>query len=280
MQNRPNPNQGKPVTSLNKDLVNNKLVPLLPPKSVIALSSTCKFFRAAVSEDNRARALRGFLPYMLHLINPQDQLLNLSIKCVLLGGRDAQKSSLVSKYFPSEPGSSTIGVDFKVKNFVSGQSNLKVVLYDTAGQEDALRQAIALRIYLENSHIAICALNSRDKNMLGTAQAWLRKVSENNCLKAVIINNTTDDSANELSTAQVVSLRENLEAEFGPLMFCKTNSATGAGVHEAFRSLICAYLGSVSQGQRVLPLLPLQQEVNVDGEPINAQQTSSKCSIM
>ena len=99
-------------------------------------------------------------------------------KVVLIGGSSVGKSSIVSKFIFNEFNEnqySTIGAAFITKTIVIDNINVKLELWDTAGQEkfDSL-----VPMYYRNAHAVIVVYDVTDKETFDRAKRWITQIND------------------------------------------------------------------------------------------------------
>lgn len=270
MNDRKNTNTGHSINLLGADVINHHIAPLLDPASLIALRSSCTLFRKKISPEHFEKARIAFVRYLINAINQSNpNALPTTIKCVLLGKSNAGKTALVTGYTDTDPMSSpsTIGVDFKSMTLSVGKTDVKVHLWDTAGQD---RYESMTNYYVNNTQVVICVVNSSEANPADELSNQLLQVTDNNVVKMALINTT--GAGEELTQERLASLCRTLEERFGSdLVIASTNTLAGVGIEAAFNKALSTVLHRIYQEQKNLRAAPVN---NDDNEP------TKKCSIM
>ncbi|KAG0413240.1 hypothetical protein HPB47_009603, partial [Ixodes persulcatus] len=119
--------------------------------------------------------------------------LEVALKVVVVGNGAVGKSSLIQRYckgvFTADY-KKTIGVDFLERQLSLRGEDVRLMLWDTAGQEefDAITKA-----YYRGAQACVVAFSSTDRQSFGAVEAWRKKV-ENECgsIPMVIVQNKID----------------------------------------------------------------------------------------
>lgn len=127
-------------------------------------------------------------------------------KLILIGDSGVGKTSVLSRYLDEdiqENHISTIGVDFKIKTIVHNGETVKLLLWDTAGQE---KFSAITKSYYRGSHGIIIIFDVTHKDSFTSIDKWMKKVKENASedVEFIIIGNKCD------LTDEIVIKRENV----------------------------------------------------------------------
>ena len=104
------------------------------------------------------------------------------IKCVLLGDANAGKTSLVSRYVNGDFHSktqTTVGCAFKNKTLVKKKWDVRLDIWDTAGQE---KYRSLLPMYYKDAKVVLLCLDLSEENpnLESDIQYWMDQL-DNNC---------------------------------------------------------------------------------------------------
>jgi small GTP-binding protein len=176
------------------------------------------------------------------------------IKIVTLGDTEVGKTSIVYRYFENkfnESILSTIGIDFKTKYIKVRDASVKVVIWDTAGQEKFRNIA---KQYYQGANGVLLVFDVSDRKSFERIEYWLQEIKENNKIDSmyiVIVANKID-----LINKRVVT-REEAEkyAEKNNISYFEVSAKTGEGVAEMFNNITKGTIDKIfneSQNQSIL----------------------------
>ncbi|KAL4479277.1 hypothetical protein ABPG72_011489 [Tetrahymena utriculariae] len=121
------------------------------------------------------------------------------IKILLVGDSAVGKTNIMLKY--CEQGYKTahmvtVGVDFKMKTIKVDQKQLKLIIWDTAGQEKY--QAMAQSIY-NGAQAVIVVYSITDRNSFMNVRNWIKQISEHvpDQIIITLVGNKCDESENQ-----------------------------------------------------------------------------------
>ena len=176
------------------------------------------------------------------------------IKIVTLGDSMVGKTSIVYRYFENkfnESILSTIGIDFKTKYIKVRDASVKVLIWDTAGQEKFRNIA---KQYYQGANGVLLVFDVSDRKSFERIEYWLNEIKENNkidSMYAVIVANKID-----LLGERVIS-RDEAEkyAEKNNISYFEVSAKTGEGVAEMFNNITKGTIDKIfneSQNQSIL----------------------------
>ena len=176
------------------------------------------------------------------------------IKIVTLGDSMVGKTSIVYRYFENKFNEnilSTIGIDFKTKYIKVRDASVKVLIWDTAGQEKFRNIA---KQYYQGANGVLLVFDVSDRKSFERIEYWLNEIKENNkidSMYAVIVANKID-----LINKRVVT-REEAEkyAEKNNISYFEVSAKTGEGVPEMFNNITKGTIDKIfneSQNQSIL----------------------------
>lgn len=176
---------------------------------------------------------------------PEEPLVPLSVKLLLVGDSGTGKSSLLlrftdDKFMGEDVHMATIGVDFKVKFMDLADLDihrLKLTIWDTAGQE---RFRTLTASYYRGTHgvILVYDVNDRD-SFCAIRDVWLKELERAVDLYTpsspilMLVGNKVDKAGRVVSTQE----GQRLAQELGCL-FMECSAKTRVGVRAAFEELV------------------------------------------
>ena len=159
------------------------------------------------------------------------------IKILTLGDTMVGKSSIVLRFSEDKFDDNqfaTIGIDFKTKYIKIGDSSVKVLIWDTAGQEKF--QNIAKQYYKgANGVLLIYDIGSRKS--FERIDFWLKELKENNRIDELficLVGNKID-----MEDKRVITTEEGENyAKSNNILFFEVSAKSGKGVIELFNKVI------------------------------------------
>lgn len=129
-------------------------------------------------------------------------------KVILIGDSGVGKSAVLSRYSRNEfsnEAKTTIGVEFATSFMNVDDKNIKVTIWDTAGQD---RFRAATRAYYRNTLGAFIVYDITKRNSFENVSKWLQELKENvqNDLVITLVGNKCD-----LRHIRAVSTQEALK---------------------------------------------------------------------
>eukprot|EP01137_Pigoraptor_chileana_P000442 Opistho-2@36651 len=123
----------------------------------------------------------------------QEEEFEIALKVLIVGNGGIGKSSLIQRYCKgifTKDYKKTIGVDFLEKQLDHDGENVRLMLWDTAGQEefDAITKA-----YYKDAHACVLAFSTTDRDSFEAVEKWKKKVeAECGKIPMVLIQNKID----------------------------------------------------------------------------------------
>lgn len=192
-----------------------------------------------------------------------------AIKVVIVGNGGVGKSSMIQRYCKgifTKDYKKTIGVDFLERQIEIDGEDVRIMLWDTAGQEefDAITKA-----YYRGAQACVLTFSTTDRASFEAVRDWKRKV-ENECqeIPTVIVQNKIDLIDQAVVTAdEVETLAQQLNCRL-----IRTSVKEDVNVASVFRYLAtkCHQLSQASY------LEHNQQASNANGGGLNYHPESHK----
>lgn len=169
-------------------------------------------------------------------ISSPKKLINTFIKCLMIGSTGVGKSSILERYSTNVFFNyfiTTIGVDYKIKNIVLDNYNIKLQLWDTASQE---RFRCITSSYYRNSHIVIICFDMTDKHSFDELNFWIEDANKHisEPILMAICGTKLD-----LEKKRVISFDEGKNyADYKNLPYFEISSKNNVGIDNMFETLI------------------------------------------
>jgi len=161
------------------------------------------------------------------------------MKVLIVGNGAVGKSSMIRRYCKGEYTNDykkTIGVDFLEKKLSLNGEDLRLMIWDTAGQEefDAITKA-----YYRGAAGCVVAFSTTDRDSFDAVEKWIGKVeAEVQQIPMVLVQNKID-----LVDQSVVTKEEaDQKAQAVSLRFYRTSVQDDFGVNDVFSYLADVYL--------------------------------------
>mmetsp|Transcript_71227 Transcript_71227/g.200388 ORF Transcript_71227/g.200388 Transcript_71227/m.200388 type:complete len:205 (+) Transcript_71227:374-988(+) len=156
-----------------------------------------------------------------------------SFKYIMVGDTEVGKSTLLLMYLEKEfipSHEMTIGVEFGSKTLRIRNTNVKLEIWDTAGQETYLS---ITRTYYRNTNACLLVYDITRRESFNHIVTWLeeaRQNSNNPNLAVMVVGNKADlTSKREVSTEEGEAF-----AKANGVMFCEASAKDHATVERAF----------------------------------------------
>lgn len=170
-----------------------------------------------------------------------------TVKIMILGESKIGKTSFINRYTNNVfrlNYISTIGIDFQIKNIEIEEKNIKLQIWDTAGQECFKSLT---KNYFRNSHGFIIGYDITDRNSFEAIDDWIRQIKEfRDCKNNIVIIGTKSDLEDE----RVVSTEEGRQlAKEHYTQFYETTAKDNINVNETFNYISQEILHSIENGE-------------------------------
>ena len=190
------------------------------------------------------------------------------IKILTLGDTQVGKSSIVLRYTEDKFDDnqlSTIGIDYKTKFMKMDDSSVKVLIWDTAGQEKF--QNIAKQYYKgANGVLLIYDICSR--KTFERIEFWLKELKENNRIDELFI--CLVGNKNDMEDKREISIEEGKKyANDNNIPFLEVSAKSGKGIIDLFKKVIKGALDKVyiknekEEGEEKVRLSSFLEKVDV-----------------
>ena len=190
------------------------------------------------------------------------------IKILTLGDTQVGKSSIVLRYTEDKFDDnqlSTIGIDYKTKYMKMDDSSVKVLIWDTAGQEKF--QNIAKQYYKgANGVLLIYDICSR--KTFERIEFWLKELKENNRIDELFI--CLVGNKNDMEDKREISIEEGEKyAKDNNIPFLEVSAKSGKGIIDLFKKVIKGALDKVyiknekEEGEEKVRLSSFLEKVDV-----------------
>lgn len=187
-------------------------------------------------------AEKNSIMYFLDDLDEEDY--EIAIKVVIVGNGAVGKSSMIQRYCKgifTRNYKKTIGVDFLEKHITASGEDVRLMLWDTAGQEefDAITKA-----YYRGAQACVIAFSTTDHASFEAVKKWKRKV-EDECghVPMVLVQNKID----LLHESQVDSHEVEKFARNTGLKLFRTSVKENLNIGRVFQHLAERHIESVSR---------------------------------
>ncbi|XP_070196201.1 ras-related protein Rab-23-like [Littorina saxatilis] len=183
----------------------------------------------------------------------REEEVEVAVKVVVVGNGAVGKSSMIQRYCKgifTKDYKKTIGVDFLERQIEVGGEDVRLMLWDTAGQEefDAITKA-----YYRGAQACVLAFSTVDRDSFDAVETWKRKVEDEvGEIAMVIVQNKIDLIDDALVQPEEA---ENLAKKLR-LRFYRTSVKENLNVDEVFRYLAEKYLDQLNKVVEELPPSP------------------------
>jgi Ras-related protein Rab-6A len=168
------------------------------------------------------------------------------IKFVLLGDQGVGKTSILSKFmfdtFDVSP-NPTVGIDFILKNIYLENRTIKLVLWDTAGQE---KFRSLTPTYIKDANVAVIVYDITNKASFEGIEKWIKDVQEHrgsDAVLAVVGNKCDIEGQRQVDTQEAYTKANEFDA-----LFVETSAKTGHGIQDLFKNVTSILLSGKTEG--------------------------------
>ncbi|KAK0069654.1 ras-related protein Rab-23 [Biomphalaria pfeifferi] len=201
----------------------------------------------------------------------REEEVEVAIKVVVVGNGAVGKSSMIQRYCKgifTRDYKKTIGVDFLERQIEIDGEEVRLMLWDTAGQEefDAITKA-----YYRGAQACVLTFSTLDRESFEAIESWKKKVEDEvGEIVMVLVQNKIDliDDA-VVHTSEAEELAKKLKLRFYP-----TSVKENLNVEEVFRYLATKYLERLNS---VVDIEPKHKKIGIGGsDGTTFSLTSSK----
>ena len=177
-----------------------------------------------------------------------DNKIKISLKLLLIGDSQVGKTSLLLNYtdhiFPEEH-VATIGVEYKDKNIIKDNYNIRLQIWDTVGQERF--RSITKSIY-RNANGVLFVYDITNKESFANIKNWIKDLQNvGNDIKGIIVGNKID-----LDPERIIDKKDLEEmANKYQMPFIETSAKQNTFVNDAFNLIIDELLKDRTEEQIV-----------------------------
>ena len=156
----------------------------------------------------------------------------IKLKLIVVGNQGTGKSCILNRFINEtfdEKYQATIGLDFQSKNITIHDQDVRLIIYDTAGQEK-FRSLIPM--YIREAQIILLVYDITDKESFDAMPNWIQEVKEviNKEVVFALIGNKID-----LESQRNVSYEEGKKlAEKNNFVFQEVSAKTGKNFENLF----------------------------------------------
>lgn len=169
-----------------------------------------------------------------------------SLKCIIIGDGRVGKSSITKRLVENsfdENLQSTIGIDYEFATLNINNKDVKLSIWDTAGQEKF--KSIS-RAYYRQSSCVLLVFDLTNKDSFNHISSWLNDVNSLCSNPSIILVGNKSDLNNDrtVSTEEAQSY-----AETNKIPYIETSAKDGTNITEAFIKCVSEYLQKAQPAQ-------------------------------
>ena len=180
----------------------------------------------------------------LDVLNDKDdfyaktQIKNLEVfeyKIILVGDPGVGKTSILTKFTLNEfqsVYSSTIGVEFKLKDIYVNNYCARLKIWDTCGQE---KFRSITRQYFKNSNGVFIVFDLTNKDTIKRLNVWMKDINDNitNDFFVFLIGNKVDIKDRDISISEEAKQFANNQK----INYYEVSAKTGSGIYNVFEKM-------------------------------------------
>ena len=198
----------------------------------------------------------------------------LAIKTLVIGDSRVGKTSLLLKYvdksFPEEH-ISTIGVEYKEKLITKDGFNIRLQIWDTAGEERF--RSITKSIY-KNTHGVLFVYDITQKDTFANVKHWIKDTENiDREIRGVIVGNKIDLPDRVISKTDLDEIGEKYK-----MPVIETSAKEGTNVNECFELLIDELFKNKTHDQiKEIYLRKAKSDLSISSKTINTNKKKKCC---
>jgi Ras-related protein Rab-8A len=158
----------------------------------------------------------------------------------------------------------TIGIDYKFKNFNLGDKSVKLKIWDTAGQE---RFRNITQQYYKNADGILLVYDVSDRTSYEKVRDWMKQIqsaTEENKISVILVGNKCDVSNREVTKEE----GEELGQEYG-LRYFETSAMNNHNIEETFIQLSKDIISIKDSRRESISLESKNKNVNLNDNKMN-----------
>ena len=198
----------------------------------------------------------------------------LAIKTLVIGDSRVGKTSLLLKYvdksFPEEH-ISTIGVEYKEKLLSKDGFNIRLQIWDTAGEERF--RSITKSIY-KNTHGVLFVYDITQKETFTNVKHWIKDTENiDKEIKGIIVGNKIDLPDRVISKTDLDEIGEKYN-----MPVIEASAKEGTNVNECFNLLINELFKNKTNDQiKEIYLRKAKSDLSISSKTINSNKRKKCC---
>ena len=198
----------------------------------------------------------------------------LAIKTLVIGDSRVGKTSLLLKYvdksFPDEH-ISTIGVEYKEKLITKDGFNIRLQIWDTAGEERF--RSITKSIY-KNTHGVLFVYDITQKDTFANVKHWIKDTENiDREIRGVIVGNKIDLPDRVISKIDLDEIGEKYK-----MPVIETSAKEGTNVNECFELLVDELFKNKTHDQiKEIYLRKAKSDLSISSKTINTNKKKKCC---
>ena len=187
-------------------------------------------------------------------------------KIILVGDPGVGKTSILTKFVTNEfqsVYSSTIGVDFKLKDIYVNNNCARLKIWDTCGQEKF--RAIT-RQYFKNSNGVFIVFDLTNKDTIKRLNVWMKDINDNitNDFFVFLIGNKVDIKDRDISISEEAKQFANNQK----INYYEVSAKTGSGIYNVFEKMANKLVSKdkmdKSRDSKINPIKLGNKSLNID----------------
>ena len=156
----------------------------------------------------------------------------LKLKLIVVGNQGTGKSCILNRFINDtfdENYQATIGLDFQSKNVTVHDQDVRLILYDTAGQE---RFRSLIPMYIREAQIILLIYDISNKDSFDSIPKWVKEITEVKMSDVIFV---LIGNKNDLEEQRKVSFEEGKQfAEKNKFIFQEVSAKTGKNIENLF----------------------------------------------